>query len=486
LVILIENMAWHIKLVPIRPVAILLAVVWLPNTICVHAQEAAVAPPSAGAKIPSNADFIAAADEVLGKMSEITGLELRTPLKKSLRSREEIRAYVIKQMNEEKTVAERYAGARSAEAFGLIPKGFDLDSFLVSVLTEQVEGLYDPKTQEFYIADWSPLSEQRMVMAHELTHALEDQHFQIEGWLKAARPNEDAELARDAVLEGSAMVAMIDYLMLGTGRSMKDLPEFDPSVLLGDLSTTPTLQKAPPFIKEALVFPYLGGLTFSAAILKDSGWSGLSGLFEKPPVSSQQILHPALYRTGRIPQSISLPSLEKLLGSNWSKLDENVMGEFGWKEVLKQFLDGTRAKTLAASWDGDKYALYEEKQSKRLVLVSRLRLDSEEHATRFSGQYSEALEKKYADRSNLFRRPNFFSFDSPEGGVFLYCYGVECVTMEGATRKVFDGFTKALAWPLAPQPPGKPESVPARTAKIPAPAENTVLTRRAGLSSGFP
>jgi hypothetical protein len=93
------------------------------------------------------------------------------------------------------------------------------------------------------------------------------------------------------------------------------------------------------------------------------------------------------------------------------------MGEFGWKEVLKQFLDDARAKTLAAAWDGDKYALYEERQSKRLILVTRLHFDSEEHATRFSGQYSEALEKKYSDRSNLFRRPNFFSFDSPDGGV---------------------------------------------------------------------
>jgi len=144
--------------------------------------------------------------------------------------------------------------------------------------------------------------------------------------------------------------------------------------------------------------------------------------------------------------------MEKLLGNNWSLLDENVMGEFGWKEVLKQFLDDTRAKSLAASWAGDRYALYEEKNSKRMVLITRLRLDSEEHATRFSGQYSEALEKKYADRSTLFRRPNFFSFDTPEGGVFLYCFGVECMTMEGTTRKVFDGLTKAIEWPMAPQP----------------------------------
>jgi hypothetical protein len=471
------------KFMPFGLSVLFLAIACLFNTTRVRGQEAAVAPPSADAKATSDAEFIAAADEVLGKMSEITGLKLRTPLKKSLRSREEIRAYVIKQMNEEKTLAERYAGARSAEAFGLIPKGFDLDAFMVNVLTEQVEGLYDPKTREFYIADWSPLSEQRMVMAHELTHALEDQHFQIEAWLKAARPNEDAELARDAVLEGSAMVAMIDYLMLGTGRSLKDLPEFDPSMLIGDLGSTPTLQKAPPFIKDALIFPYLGGLTFSAAILKDSGWSGLPALFEKPPVSTQQILHPALYRSGRIPQSVTLPPLEKLLGGGWTKLDENVMGEFGWKEVLKQFLDATRGKSLAASWGGDKYVLYEEKQSKRLMLMTRLHVDSEEHATRFFGQYSEVLEKKYSDRSNLFRRPNFFSFDSPDGGVFLYCFGVECVTMEGTTRKVFDGLTKAIEWPVAPQPSQRLEpAAPAKTGMIFGFAGNHVATSDVVLS----
>ena len=438
--------------------------------IAVHAQEASVVPPSADSKAATSADFIAAADEVLGQMSQITGLKLVSPLKKSLRSREEIRAYVIKQMNEDKNTAERYADQRSAEAFGLLPKGFDLDSFMVNVLTEQIEGLYDPKTHEFYIADWSPLADQRMVMAHELTHALEDQHFQIEAWVKAARPNEDAELARDAVLEGSAMAAMVDYLMLGTGRSLKDLPDFDPSMLLGDLGSTPTLQKAPPFLKDALIFPYLGGLTFSAALMKNSGWAALPGVFEKPPVSTQQILHPALYRSGKTPASVALPRLEKLLGDNWSKLDENIMGEFGWKEVLKQFLDNDRAKTLAAAWDGDRYILFEQKQTKKLILVAKLHLDSEEHAVRFFGQYSEALEKKYSERSNLLRRPNFFSFDTPDGGVFLDCLGDECVTMEGAARNIFDAFTKALKWPFAPQPAERPGDVPKKTAVIVSPA----------------
>ncbi len=145
----------------------------------------------------NNAEFAATADEVLQQVSEITGLKLLTPVKKTLRSRDEIRAYVLREMDDEKNPAERYAEARSAEAFGLIPKGFDLDDFMVDLLTEQIAGLYDPKAREFYIADWIPMDDQRMVMAHELTHALQDQHFQIEAWVKAARPNDDAELARE-------------------------------------------------------------------------------------------------------------------------------------------------------------------------------------------------------------------------------------------------------------------------------------------------
>jgi hypothetical protein len=183
-------------------------------------------------------------------------------------------------------------------------------------------------------------------------------------------------------------------------------------------------------------------------------------------VSTQQILHPGLYKSGKIPVEVTLPPIEKLLGAGWTKLDENIMGEFGWKEVLKQFLDSDRAKTMAAAWDGDWYVLYEQNQNKRLVLAARLHLDSEEHAARFFGQYSEALEKKYSERTNLLRRPNFFAFDTPDGPVFLYCFSRDCVTLEGAPRQVFDGLTKGLEWPLAPQPPERPGAKADKTAYL--------------------
>jgi len=409
--------------------------------------------------------FAAAADEVLEQMSQITGLKLKEPLKKTLRSREDIRAYLVQQLTDDKNPKERYADTRAAEAFGLLPKNFDLDPFLIDLMTEQIAGLYDPKAKEFYIADWISMSEQKPVMAHELTHALEDQYFHIEAWSKAAKSNGDATMAREAVLEGSAMAAMFDYMLQGTGRTLKDLPDFDPTILMGDMTGSPKLQAAPPFIKDTLLFPYLSGFRFNAAAMKPAGWPSLGALFNKPPVSTQQILHPDLYKAGKAPKPVSVPSFEKQLGADWARLEDDTMGEFGWREVLKQFLDTKRAVPLAENWEGDHYIVYEHKQTKKLVLATRIALSSDEAAARFLGQYSEALEKKYAERKNLLRRPDYFSFDTPDGGVFLKCLGSECITLEGTDRAVFAWWNAELKWPALPEQPQKPVADPTKVAR---------------------
>lgn len=442
--------------------AVLFALVAFSTTLL--SRQSAQTPPAPIEKPPSAA-FNAAADEVLSELSEITGLKLCKPLKKTLRSRDEIHAYVIREMDQEKNAAERYAAARGAEAFGLLPPDFPYDTFMIDLLTEQIAGLYDPKAHEFYIADWIAPADQRMVMAHELTHALEDQHFEIEPWVKAARPNDDAELAREAILEGSATAAMIDYMIRGTGGTLQNLPDFDPSLFVGVLGSTPTLAKAPPFLKDALVFPYLNGLQFSKAALKTSGWPALATLFQKPPLSTQQILHPELYVSDKRPALVELPSIEKVLGPGFSRLDENVLGEFGLQETLKQFLGAERAK-IAASWAGDRYAVFEQKQTKRLVLQTRFRFASDELAARFFGQYSELLERKFENRSNLLRRLNFFSFDTPKASVFLRCVGSDCVTLEGASRIVFEGYNKALNWPAPPETLMKPGEAAKRIARV--------------------
>ena len=438
-------------------------------------ESAASAPPKISSQTApaSSPEFIKAADEVLAQMSKILDLPIREPLKKTLRSKQEVRDYLIREDKEDKKESERYADDKTLEAFGLIPKGFPLDSFMLDVLTDQVAGLYDPKAKEFYIADWIPVDEQRTVMSHELTHALEDQSFHIDSWIKAARPNDDAELARDAVSEGSAMAAMVDYEMLDQKVSVRDVPDVTLLIrasALGEMDKDPNLAKAPLYIRDELLFPYLAGTGFTQQFLKaHTGWQDLHLIFQDPPVSTQQILHPDLYLHGVKPESVTLPEWKGLVPPDWKMLEENTMGEFGLGEVLKQLLDENRAELLSPAWKGDRYAVFEDAKTKATPLVFRLALDSPDDVAHFFGQYSEALEHKYKTRSELFRRPNFFQFQSESGGVFLRCVATQCITVESASRETFDKINRAIGWdpaPAAVSVPATPENMTQQLAPL--------------------
>lgn len=435
-----------------------LACIWMALFLTLAAGAQSIAPP-ASLPPPASAqkqEFLQAADEVLAEMSKLVALPILSPLKKSMRSREEIRAYLLQKMKEDKDADKRYADQRTMEKFGLLPKDYPLDQILVKVLTEQIAGLYDPDSQEFFIADWTSAADQRSVMSHELTHALQDQHFHIDKWTDAAKPNDDAELARDAVLEGSAMAAMLDYEMRGKG-TIRDLGDFDPATFMGDADSSPELSKAPKVLQDELLFPYLAGITFTQHILKaGNGWPDFYKVFEKPPASTQQIMHPDLYLRGVMPAKVELPSSKGLISAEWKKLDENAMGEFGIQEILKQFLSKPRSVTLAASWSGDRYAIFENQKNKRTLLEFRVRLASDDDAARFFGAYSEVLEAKYAQHTNLLRRPNFFSFDTPEDGVFVRCMNSDCFILEGGTRTMFDHMTMEIGWPAGPAVPISP------------------------------
>ncbi len=421
----------------------------------------------------SSPEFIKAADEVLAQMSKIMDLPIKEPLKKTLRSKQEVRDYLIREDKEDKKDAERYADDKTLEAFGLIPKGFPLDSFMLDVLTDQVAGLYDPKAKEFYIADWIPVDEQRTVMSHELTHALEDQSFHIDSWIKAARPNDDAELARDAVSEGSAMAAMVDYEMLDQKISVRDVPDVTLLIrasALSEMDKDPNLAKAPVYIRDELLFPYLAGTGFTQQFLKArTGWQDLHLIFQDPPVSTQQILHPDLYLKGVKPETVTLPEWKALVPSDWKLLEENTMGEFGVNEILKQLLDENRAELLSPAWKGDRYAVFEDAKTKSNPLVFRLALDNTDDTAHFFGQYSEALEHKYKTRTELFRRPNFFQFQSESGGVFLRCVATQCLTVESATRVTYDKINHAIGWDPAPSTvsaPAAPETITQQSAPV--------------------
>ncbi len=424
--------------------------------------------------------FLQAADEVLANMSKLIDLPIKEPLKRSLRSKDQIRAFIQQEDKEDKDQAQKYADDKTMEAFGLIPKGFPIESFMEDVLTDQIAGLYDPKAKEFYIADWIPVDEQKEVMAHELTHALEDQSFHIDSWIKAARPNDDAELARDSVSEGSAMAAMVDYDLEDMHRSVRDLPDVSALIqasAVGEMDKDPKLSKAPIYIRDSLIFPYLAGVTFTQQFLKaHDGWQDLHLLFERPPVSTQQIMHPEKYLNGVQPVAVKFPDWKTVAPADWKLLEENVMGEFGVEEILKQYLGDDAAKLTSPGWTGDRYAVFEDSKDKTLPIVFVLDMDNEDDAARFFGQYSSALEMKYQTRTHLLRQANFFAFQTDGGSVFVKHQGTQCLVVEEASRDTFDKIDAALAWP-PPVPPVAPSNQGGgivENVKV-APARNAML-----------
>ena len=398
----------------------------------------------------TNAEFFVAADQVLQVMSNILALPVKSSLKKSIRTKAEIRQYLVDEQKKDESPRRRYADQRTLEAFGLIPKGFPLDSFLLDVLTDQVAGLYDPEKKEFFIADWIDPVEQKPVMAHELTHALDDQYFHLENWQKAVRTNDDASLARDAVVEGSALAAMMDYSLADLHTSVRQVPDIAPFIESGvasEMGKDPNLAKAPPYIRDELLFPYLDGAVFTQQVLKaTAGWPDFKKVFQDPPVSTQQILHPNLYFQGVKPRVITLSHLKSAIPHVWNKLDENVIGEFALGEVLKQFLEADKAEHFASMWHGDRYALFENKRTKQTILIVLLALDSERDAGSFFDAYREALEKKHAVEQPITEGPEFAGF----GDVFLQCFQDECLSVEGADRNMFDRIDLQLGWPAEP------------------------------------
>ncbi len=412
--------------------------------------------PSAPAAPQTNPEFLQAADEVMATMSKLVDLPIKEPLKKSLRSKDQIRAFVVQQDKDDKEEAEKYADDKTMEAFGLIPKGYPIESKMEDILTDQIAGLYDPKGKEFYIADWIPIDEQKEVMAHELTHALEDQSFHIDTWIKAARPNDDGELARDSVSEGSAMAAMLDYELQDehlTVRALPDVSSLIESSATGEMDKDPKLSQAPIYIRDSLIFPYIAGVTFTQQFLKaHDGWGDLHLLFEHPPVSTQQIMHPDKYLNDVKPVATKLPEWKGLAPSDWKFLEENVMGEFGLQEVLKQFLGEDAAKLTSPGWAGDRYAVFEDSKAKTLPLVFVLDMDTVDDAARFFGQYSSALEMKYPGRTNIVRQPNFFEFQTDGGSVFVKHQGTQCLVVEEASQDIFNKIDQAINWPTATPP----------------------------------
>jgi hypothetical protein len=349
---------------------------------------------------PASKPLLAAFDEVLQRIVSLRQLQPKEAIKRAVRNRQQIRAAMLALAQDALSPVEWEAERKAMVQWGLLPPDFRLKQFVLDLLTEQAAGYYDPKQQTFFIADWLPQLVQKPVMAHELVHALQDQHYNLQKNFDLVKDQADLSLARKALVEGDAMAVMLLYLLEPLGLTMADLPDMGTllqgsTALLGDQFQVYT--RAPLILRQQLLFPYVHGLAFVKAALTHGGWPGLQRVYQHPPVSTQQIMHPEKYlaEPAVLPSEVTLHVPEGALRTPWQKLKRDVLGEFFLSVILQQFLPEEEARQSAAGWRGDRYELFEQQDSGRLLLVCVTAWDTPAEATAFSQSYHKLLTLKY-------------------------------------------------------------------------------------------
>src|SRR5258706_487694 len=273
--------------------------------------------PQASTTSARNAALIAATSDVLKETSEIRQLPVLRAVQSSIQSRPEIERMLMVNLDEETTPEQMHAAEVTLKRLGLAPADFQYRALMLRVLTEQVAGYYDPKTGQFHLADWIDLDGQRPIMAHELTHALQDQHFNLRRFEHWPKGDSDAELATHALIEGDATLAMALYVANNPLRALAFLKS------LGTMGmASQELEKAPRALRETLLFPYQQGTDWTKNLYKQGSWDRVSKAFTELPQSTEQILHPEKYLAHEAPVKVTLLDITSLLNAGGASTEE--------------------------------------------------------------------------------------------------------------------------------------------------------------------
>jgi hypothetical protein len=360
-------------------------------------------------------DLFRSVDEILKFASKDTSLPIHDDVKRRLVNRDEVVAFIRKHMAEDEDAQRLRRSELVLKKFGLLPRDFDLQTFLVALLREQVAGYYDPQTKTVNLLDWIDPEQQKPVLAHELTHALQDQSFGLEKYMKAGAADlstskneptpadiesDEESAAHQAVVEGQAMVVLIDYELAPAGQSVVDAPQIVEALKVGmQMGTADSIEfrNAPLYIKEALTFPYRYGLDFEMHLLTKMGKDrAYTGVFRNPPRTTREIMEPHVYLSGEKLAAMPLPDFKKDF-KNYEKFDVGAVGEFDVAILVEQYQGEELSKRLYPHWRGGYYYAARPRgdSSVPLGLLYVSRWSSAEKASEFAWVYAKGLEKRY-------------------------------------------------------------------------------------------
>jgi hypothetical protein len=369
-------------------------------------------------------------------------LPILRPVKSGTQTRAEIEQSLIRNLDESETPEEAHNSEVALKKLGLLPADFQLRPFLIKLLAEQVAGYYDPKTQEFYLADWIDLDGQKPVMAHELTHALQDQHFDLRRFEHWPKHDSDAELSVHSLIEGDASLLMLQYVTRSPARQLA----FMKAMVVGGENSTEQLDKAPRVLRETLMFPYFQGMSWVSQVYKKGGWDEVSAAYKDLPKSTEQILHPEKYFAGEEPKRVTVRDISSTLGKGWREADNDVEGEWGLYLLLDEYLQSSDvSKKAAEGWGGDRYALFLGPTSADVLVAEKTVWDTEQDAREFFEAYARRTTKRYGVEPEQWSDTGRQVWKTKEGGVLVELSGASVLVVEGVPEGVAaDALVKML------------------------------------------
>ena len=286
-------------------------------------------------------------------VEKAVGLKFKTPPRIEVRTKEQVRDYVLKQLADTGTMREIAGQSAAYKLLGMIPDTLDLPKLMTRLLEEQIVGFYDPETKVLYIVKGSPKESAQLIVTHELVHALQDQYVNLDSIQKLTSDN-DRQSAQQAVFEGEAVYEQI-HAMLGPGNIAVAMPggwDRVRQTIRNNQAAMPIYASAPMVIQETLIFPYLSGAEFVKNFReREPG----KVPFKDLPISTSQILHQNEFFDKRVePTPVSFAPVSAVRPTY-----ENDLGEFETRLYLYQHLnDVDEAARGASGWNGDRYVTW--------------------------------------------------------------------------------------------------------------------------------
>jgi hypothetical protein len=345
---------------------------------------------------------VALMDTVEGQVVTLRGLEPLRPVERTLMTREQLLAHVTEDFEKDFSPEDARDYALTLAAFDAVNPDIDMYTLLLELYAEQIAGFYDTEAKQIYVVTGAgPMGQmERLTYAHEYTHALQDQQFDLEalGLRDDAEDEYDDEYlaAVRALVEGDA--TLLTQQFLEAHYSMDEMVELLEEI---DEIETPVFDSAPDAVRDGLMFPYTYGLAFAQALYAEGGWAAIDAAYADPPRSTEHILHPERYLAGDEPQVVTMSPLTDTLGADWRQIEADVLGEYFLGYYLAQQIPTRDAEEAAEGWGGDRYAVHHRASDGALVMALHVTWDTPADAEEFVDGYATYAEARFGHAADV-------------------------------------------------------------------------------------